>query len=123
MTMKNKLARKKEIERAFKESHVLLLIEDVREDIKVAFDGITGLRDRFDSFELETRANFKAIFEYLIRIEDEIASIKMEVSKIKIGKTDWASFKKLKTRVEKVEKENFFLRSILEKKGLLAKAT
>ena len=60
---------------------------------------------RFDKFEAETNANFKSVFEYLSRIEDEIVDIKKELKNLQETKAENSMVLELIQRVTVMESE------------------
>ena len=76
----------------------------------------------FLNFRKETNDNFKVIFEYLSRIDDELRSIKIEIRELKNSlskKADLERLEVLERRVIDVEKENIQMRSILKQHNFL----
>ncbi len=72
------------------------------------------------SFRDETKNNFKVVFEYLSRIDDELQDIKKEIKEIKIildKKVEIKIVLDLEKRVEKLEKELFSYRKMVLEKG------
>jgi hypothetical protein len=73
------------------------------------FDGLEqrfdGLEQRFDRFEKETGDNFKSVFEYLSRVENEIVDIKQELKRLQKNKADRNKVLDLMRRVEVLEKK------------------
>lgn len=111
-----KAQRKKKIDKIFKESEVMILVEDMRGDIKGIADGydvlkknINDLRrefhNEFDSFRSETRLNFKEIFKRLSSIENKLSEIKEEIKKIKVEKADRKDFEWLRSKVLDLEEK------------------
>ena len=121
-----KAQRKKAIEETFTGTQVGMILEDVRDDFKVIAEQhtdimkkINGLEDKFgslddkvgslegklDKFVIETRDNFKAVFDYLSRIEDDFVALKEKVEKLDAEKTSSKDFKWLKNKVLEIEKK------------------
>lgn len=114
-----KAQRKKIIKEMLTGTQVGMILEDVRDDFKVIAEQhtdiikkINGLEDRvesldskFNSFIIETRANFKAVFDYLSRIEGDFLSLKKQIEKIEKEKVDYADFNWLKNKVLEIEKK------------------
>jgi len=83
-------------------------------------DEMYGFRDEMYGFRDETKNNFKVVFEYLSRIDDELQDIKKEIKEIKIILDKKAEIKivlDLEKRVEKLEKELFSYRKMVLAKG------
>ncbi len=113
----------KEADEVFKGSHVLVVLEDMRENIKLLAEGQVSLRQEMcqgfsdarkelDEFNVETRDNFKIVFEYLSRIDDELADIKSELKDLKKDlktKADVTRFEKLEKRVFAIEQRQMLL--------------
>ena len=66
---------------------------------------IDSLEKRFDKFEKETKDNFKAVFGYLSRIEDEIVEMKVEIKDLKEKKVEKVRLAELEKRVVKLERK------------------
>ncbi len=59
------------------------ILEESHQALKNKMDGkFDGLEQRFDKFEKETGDNFRSVFEYLSRIEDEIVDIKQGLKRL-----------------------------------------
>lgn len=73
------------------------------------FDKFKNRLDRlekgFNEFKKETNSNFKMIFKYLSRIEDEIVEIKLEIKDLKENKADKIKINDLEKRVIILERE------------------
>ena len=70
------------------ETKVDLLAEgqsSLRQEMYGRFESLEG---RFESFQTETRNNFKKVFEYLSRIEDELVEVKNKAEKLEKNKID-----------------------------------
>ncbi len=94
-------------------------MEYIKDTVKVVAEGqktmgekidrdFTGLSNNLIEFQNETRSNFKTIFDYLSRIDDELKDIKNEMKKIKEelkNKVDFVRFEALESRVLKIEEE------------------
>jgi len=114
-----KAQRKKIIEETFTGTQVGMVLEDVRDDFKVIAEQhtdimkkISGLEDKvgslnskLDNFSVETGANFKAVFDYLSRIEKDFLSLRKKVDKLDAEKTNSEDFKWLKNKVLEIEKK------------------
>jgi predicted nucleic acid-binding Zn-ribbon protein len=120
-----KTDKEKEIERIFKGSEVMVLIEDfnskvgllaegqqaIREDLRefkdemYGFrDEMYGFRDEMHNFKQDTEANFRSLREYLSRIEDELMDIKAELAiskQFELTTKDW--IKTMEKRVVRIE--------------------
>lgn len=109
-----------------REDKLMVLMEHMQDDIKAIAEGHSGLQrgidnlnegqlrlekrmdsleSRFDRFELETKNNFQVVFEYLSRIDDQLADIKKDLE-TNYEKKGWdAKWRKsIEDRIEKVEK-------------------
>lgn len=113
-----KTDKEKEIERIFKGSEVMVLIEDfnskvgllaegqqaIREDLREFKDEMYGFRDEMHNFKQDTEANFRSLREYLSRIEDELMDIKAELAiskQFELTTKDW--IKTMEKRVVRIE--------------------
>lgn len=77
----------------------------ILEDIKGKFD---FLIERQDASEEKNKNNFKLVFQYLSRIEDELMSVKAEIADIKktlTQKADKDRVALLEERVAKLERQ------------------
>lgn len=93
--MKKKPVKKREIKNneiglSNKKDRLEVILEEINgkfdiisEGYTILKDGQDKMRDEMTSFKGETEANFKAVFEYLINIDDEIVKIKKEIKEIK----------------------------------------
>ncbi|MBI2100239.1 MAG: hypothetical protein HYT48_02795 [Candidatus Vogelbacteria bacterium] len=68
---------------ANKRDQYTVVLEDLRGDFKVfgetlsfVRDDVKTLKDDLSGFKEETRSNFKTVFNYLSKIDDELISIK-----------------------------------------------
>ena len=128
-----KAQRKKMIEETFTGTQVGMVLENVRDDFKVIAEqhtdiikNINGLKievndmkseikeikselgefkDEMGEFRNETKANFKAVFDYLSRIEDDFVALKEEVERLGAKETNSKDFKWLKNKVLEIEKK------------------
>ena len=67
------------------------------------FDGLDG---KFGEFQEETRSNFRSVFDYLSRIDDELKLIRREIDDLRrtlTAKADLERLKTLESRVQKIE--------------------
>ncbi len=74
-------------------------IDDVQEDLN-------SFKTEMRGFKTETRNNFKTVFQYLSRIDEEIQFIKSEIADLKDKldkKADIERLEKLEKRVNKIE--------------------
>lgn len=119
----------KKTEKVFKESHVLVMLEDMRDHIKLLAEGQMGFHDKFESIEgrfdsidqrferiderfervehkldtmsEENKIEHKAIMEYLSRLENEMMDIKEKLG----SKADKGEYEFLKKRVDNLEQQ------------------
>jgi hypothetical protein len=128
--MKKDKKNKKKEDSVFSGNQVMMMLEQVMDNISILaeshqalknkmdgkfdgleqrFDGLEqrfdGLEQRFDKFEKETGDNFRSVFEYLSRIEDEIVDIKQELKRLQKNKADRNEVLDLMRRVEVLEKK------------------
>jgi chromosome segregation ATPase len=84
-------------------------LENRFDSLENRFDSLENrfdsLEKRFNNFEADTKANFKTVFKYLSRIDDEISDIKVRLEKIEENTTNKKEINFLKVRMEKLEKE------------------
>ena len=114
-----KAERKKFIKDTFSATEVGVLIEDMQNGIQVIGEqygdlkkGIKEIKselgefkDEMGEFRNETKANFKAVFDYLSRIEDDFVALKEKVEKLDNEETNSKDFKWLKNKVLEIEKK------------------
>ncbi|MCX6766429.1 MAG: hypothetical protein NT170_01435 [Candidatus Moranbacteria bacterium] len=107
------------IKETFTGTQVGMVLEDVRDDFKVIAeqhtdimkkiggldDKVGSLEGKLDNFIVETRDNFKAVFDYLSRIEDDFVALKEKVEELDAKKTSSKDFKWLKNKVLEIEKK------------------
>lgn len=90
-------------------SKLNLLVEghqSLNDKVESLDDKMDNLENKFDKFEDETRNNFKTVLGYLIKIDEEIVSIKSEISELKkslSNKVDLERVVNLELRVQKLE--------------------
>ena len=84
-------------------------MENRFDNLENRFDNLENRFDnfekRFNNFEAETKENFKMVFKYLSRIDDEISDIKIRLDKIEKNTANKKELNFLKARIEKLEKE------------------
>lgn len=102
------------------ESQFGVILEDINSKLNLIVEGHQSLDDRmgnlenkFDNFKDEmyefrdeTRNNFKTVLGYLMKIDEEIVSIKSEISELKkslSNKVDLERVVNLELRVQKLE--------------------
>ena len=146
--IKKKIILKNAKSKGRSDDEVLVMFESLKNDIQIIAEGQSSLSERFDNFRDEmygfkdemygfkdemcgfrdemygfrdeTKNNFKVVFEYLSRIDDELQDIKKEIKEIKIILDKKAEIKivlDLEKRVEKLEKELFSYRKMVLAKG------
>ena len=105
-----------------------MVLEDVNSKFDLLIEGFSGLsgqvenldkkidnnhqeflefRDEMVGFKQETDNNFKAVFEYLSKIDDEIQLIKLEIENLKselVRKADIDKLSQLEKRIFVLEK-------------------
>lgn len=141
----------KKLEKIFKESDVMLLLEHLNDNITIiaegqsitdrkvdriseelsalnekflvldgkvfALDGrVSSLQGDFIEFKSETKSNFKTVFEYLSRIDDEVEDIKKKLDKMDKNSIKREEFEKLQERVYSLEKQIAQYKMILKDK-------
>lgn len=68
--------------------------------------GLDELGGKFDAFQEETRGNFRSVFDYLLRIDDELKFIRREIDDLRktlTVKADLERLEVLERRVQKIE--------------------
>ncbi len=82
---------------------------------------IDSNHQEFLNFRKETNDNFKIVFEYLSRIDDELHNLKIEIKELKNSlskKADLERLDDMEKRVINVEKDNAQMRSLLQQHNL-----
>lgn len=126
--MKQKKSNEKR-EKVFKESHVLVMLENMRDDIKLLAEGQMGIHDKLDAIDgrfeqfdgkfeqidgrfdeidrklEENKSEHKTIMEYLSRLEDEMMDIKERLESIEKNKADKSDYDFLKRKMEVLERQ------------------
>ncbi|MBI1754772.1 hypothetical protein HY250_04050 [Candidatus Azambacteria bacterium] len=85
-----------------------VILDDINGKFDVMVEGQRSLEQRFVSFKKDTESNFKQVFHYLSRIEDELMSIKADIADIKktlTQKVDKDRVVLLEERVAKLERQ------------------
>ena len=83
-----------------------VVLEQINSKIDLLVEGHQGLNERLERFEADTNSNFKSVFEYLSRIEDEMMEVKEGIKDLKKTLTQKADLERLlalEKRVQKVE--------------------
>ena len=113
-----KAERKKFIKNTFSATEVGVLIEDMQNGIQVIGeqhgdiikkiddikDELCEFKGEMSEFKSEMKANFKAVFEYLSRIEDDFIALRKKVEKLDTEKISPKDFNWLKNKVLELEK-------------------
>ena len=112
----------KESEKSFKESEVVVILEDIKGKFDLLAEGqkdirreIDNLHKKVDDNAIELRKEMKAgfkemhsrfdqVFEYLSNVEDELMEVKNDLKALK-EKPDKEEFIKLEKRVATLEKK------------------
>lgn len=82
-------------------------MDGMRQEIRSNHDEFLVFRKEMLGFKDETDKNFKAVFEYLSKIDDEIFSLKNEFSELKVllaGKAELQRVIDAEKRLAKLEK-------------------
>lgn len=89
-----------------------LRLEEKADELRGEFvelrDEFVELRDEFTGFKNDTENNFKQVFQYLSKIEDELMSVKIDIADIKktlTQKADKDRVALLEERVAKLEQK------------------
>lgn len=104
----NKTQPKKRSAEQKQKDQLVVVLEDMRNQLNLSFELQQATNKKLDGFMDETRENFKAVFVYLSRVEDDLAEIKQlkkEVAQIKKEqKADKEWIRRVERRLEKLEK-------------------
>ena len=76
---------------------------ETRGNFKIVFEQISNVNIDLQSFKNETRDNFKKVFEYLSRIDDEVQDIKSEILEIKLVLKKKADISRLAVMEKKIQ--------------------
>ena len=112
MIKKSKIIKKKVASKKT-ENQMMVLLEDIRDQVKIVAEGHVGLDKKIDSvhnelkneiqsFKHDTESNFKTVFQHFSNIEDELKTIKMEISELKITLFKKADLERLVVLEQKV---------------------
>jgi hypothetical protein len=124
-----KVKKKKEKkDSVFSGNQVMMMLEQVMDGVGILAENHRTLENkmdqrfdkmdqRFDGFEQEVKENFSAVFEYLVKIEDEIMDIKKELKKMQKNKAERRMVLELTERVSALESEI----AILKKQKVFSK--
>jgi len=103
MASKNKL--KSKIKPIAKKDHFEALLENMNDNIKLVAEGQVAFHEEFTEFQKETRDNFKTVFDYLSRIDNELQDIKNSLKRLEETKVDKGELNALTQRVARLERE------------------
>lgn len=104
----------KKSERVFKESEVLVVLENMDDNMKLLAEGQAQINKELQDFQESVNDNFKVVMEYLYRIEGETLDVKRRLENIEAGKADKEEYFSLEKRVEDLEQR-------MERVGILLK--
>ena len=105
-------------------NEMIVLLEAMRDDIKIVAEGNSALNQKIDNVHQslnqkiddnhnDTKSSFQTIFRYLSDIDNELKSIKSEITELKVAlneKADKEKLLELERRVISLEKELATLR-------------
>ena len=105
-------------------NEIIVLLEAMRDDIKIVAEGNFALNQKIDNVHQslnqkiddnhnDTKSSFQTIFRYLSDIDNELKSIKLEITELKVvlnEKADKEKLLELERRVISLEKELATLR-------------
>ena len=105
-------------------NEMIVLLEAMRDDIKIVAEGNSALNQKIDNVHQslnqkiddnhnDTKSSFQIIFRYLSDIDNELKSIKLEITELKVvlnEKADKEKLLELERRVVSLEKELATLR-------------
>ncbi len=115
------------------ERYNAILLEDIRDQIKLLAEGQIGIRNdvaelkadvsslksdvsslksELAEFKEEIRQNFKTVMDYLMRLEDEVVSLRKELEGIKDGSIPVGNIVSIDERLSVVENEVAELKAI-----------
>ncbi len=94
---------------------VSILKEDVsilKGDVSVLKRDVSSLKSELAEFKEETRQNFKTVMDYLMRLEDEVVSLRKELEGIKDGSIPVGNIVSMDERLSVVENEIAELKAV-----------
>ena len=108
------------------ERYNAILLEDIRDQIKLLAEGQIGIRNdvaelkadvsslksELAEFKEETRQSFKTVMDYLMRLEDEVVSLRKELEGIKDGSIPVGNIVSIDERLSVVENEVAELKAV-----------
>ena len=103
------------------------ILEDINDKFSIMIEGLgtvnqkvdnldTKLSGRIDDLEGKMERNFKVIFEYLSRIDEELQQVKSDFANFKVSKADEVEVSKMKIRIANLENELAEVRRIAERR-------
>ena len=103
------------------------ILEDINDKFSIMIEGLSVVNQKFDTFkveitdriddlEIKIERNFKVIFEYLFRIEEDIQAFKSDLANLKVNKAEEAEVAQMKIRIKNLEYELAEVRRIAERK-------
>ena len=142
MAMKRKIKKRiikksKRVKKNSTQNHSGVLLEEMNSNLKLVLEGHAGLDKKIDGLRGEMNSkfdglrgemnlkfdkvdnNFKTVFEYLSKIDDELQFIKLELTQIKSDlkkKADLDYLKILEKRINKIEMDYIKLKTIVMKR-------
>jgi hypothetical protein len=104
------------------------ILEDINDKFSVMIEGLSTVNQKFDTFKVEIteridslektmRSNFKTVFDYLSRMDEDIQQIKSDLANLKVSKAEEAEVAQMKIRIKNLEYELAEVRRIAERKA------
>ncbi len=103
------------------------ILEDLSDKFSIMIEGLSMVNQKFDTFKIEIteridsleetmRSNFKTVFDYLSRMDEDIQQIKSDFANLKVSKADETEVAQMKIRIANLEYELAQVRRIAERK-------
>lgn len=104
------------------------ILENIRDMFSAMIEGLSTtnqkvgnleiiLSKRMGEMEAKMERNFKVVFEYLSRIDEEIQVFKSDLANLKVNKAEEAEVAQMKIRIKNLEYELAEVRRIAERKA------
>lgn len=104
------------------------ILENIRDMFSAMIEGLSTtnqkvgnleiiLSKRMGEMETKMERNFKVVFEYLSRIDEEIQVFKSDLANLKVNKAEEAEVAQMKIRIKNLEYELAEVRRIAERKA------
>ena len=104
------------------------ILEDINDKFLIMIEGLSTVNQKFDIFKIEItermesleetmRSNFKTVFDYLSRMDEDIQQVKSDLVNLKVSKAEESEVAQMKIRIKNLEYELAEVRRIAERKA------